>query len=373
MNHNVGLIKNRVKKTTKLFDELSLDILIILNESNLEYFTGIDSGLMLIINRSLDTILIVPRLDLQRVHNIVNNDTTLIGYSTIEVPQRIPGENLFVSKNLGDYLLREVGLRPTNIVGVDNIDSPIVKELNSAGIRVINTNDSILRLREIKDEDEINMIEKATRITEESLDNVLREGLEGKREIDVAAMLYYGMISRGAEDVAFRPIVASGPNGAYPHHVFTSRTIGRNELVTIDMGARYHLYCTDMTRTIAVGTVSGELRDMAMAVLEAYRKASSHVKPGIKAKDIDLVAREVLSEYGYDKYYIHSTGHGVGIEVHERPAINPSSDEELRPYEVITVEPGVYINGIGGVRIEDTILVTESGSRPISKYPVDLF
>ncbi|WP_243680990.1 aminopeptidase P family N-terminal domain-containing protein [Vulcanisaeta souniana] len=192
-----GLIKNRTKKTIELFDELSLDILIILNEPNLEYLTGIDSGLMLIINRSLDTTLIVPRLDLQRVRSIVDNETTLIGYSTIEVPRRIPGENLFVSKNLGDYLLREVGLRPTNIIGVDNIDSPIVKELNSAGIRVINVNNYILRLREIKDESEISMIEEATRITEESLDNVLREGLEGKRESDVAAMLYYGMISRG--------------------------------------------------------------------------------------------------------------------------------------------------------------------------------
>ncbi|WP_243666496.1 Xaa-Pro peptidase family protein [Vulcanisaeta sp. JCM 16159] len=186
-------------------------------------------------------------------------------------------------------------------------------------------------------------------------------------------MLYQGMISRGAEDVAFRPIVASGPNGAYPHHVFTDRVIRRGELVTIDVGARYSLYCTDMTRTVAVGPVNGKLKDMAVAVLEAFRKASSSVRPGVKAKEIDLIARSVLSEYGFDSYYIHSTGHGVGIEVHERPAIGPSNDEELKPYEVVTVEPGVYIKGIGGVRIEDTILITEAGSRPISKYPVDLF
>ncbi len=136
--------------------------------------------------------------------------------------------------------------------------------------------------------------------------------------------------------------------------------------MTIDVGARYHLYCTDMTRTVAVGgPVNDKLKDMAVAVLEAFRKASSSVRPGIKAKEIDLIARSVLSEYGFDSYYIHSTGHGVGIEVHERPAIGPSNDEELKPYEVITVEPGgVYIKGIGGVRIEDTILITEVAQGP---------
>ncbi|GAB6946398.1 aminopeptidase P family protein [Vulcanisaeta sp. JCM 16161] len=369
----MNIIRDRTKKISSLFDELSLDLVVIVDETNLEYFTGVDSGLMLIVNRSMDTTLIVPRLDFQRVQEIVNGDVRLIGYSTIEIPRRMPEERLFVSKSLGDYLLREVGLKPNNIVGIDNPDSPVAKELNSVGVKIVNINDSILRLREIKDEYEVSMIEEATRITEESLDSVLKSGLEGRRERDVAAMLYQGMISRGAEDVAFKPIVASGPNGAYPHHVFTDRAIRRGELVTIDVGARYHLYCTDMTRTVAVGSVNGKLRDAALAVLEAFRKASNSIKPGIKAKDVDSIARSVLAEYGFDSYYIHSTGHGVGIEVHERPSIGPSSDEELRPNEVITVEPGVYIKGVGGVRIEDTILVTETGSRAISRYPVDLF
>ncbi|MGC8606220.1 MAG: M24 family metallopeptidase [Vulcanisaeta sp.] len=369
----MSIIKNRIKKVSNLFDELSLDVIVIVNEPNLEYFTGIDSGLMFIINRSMDTTLIVPRLDFHRIRDSVNGDTTLIGYSTVEVPQRTPEERLFVSKNLGDYLLREVGLKPSNIIGIDNTDSSIAKELNSVGVRVININDSILRIREVKDDYEVKMIEEATRITEEALDDALKSGLEGKRERDVAAMLYQGMISRGAEDVAFKPIVASGSNGAYPHHVFTDRVIKRGDLVTIDIGARYNLYCTDMTRTVAIGSVSGRLKDAALAVLEAFRKASNSVKPGIKAMDIDLVARNVLSEYGFDTYYIHSTGHGVGIEVHEKPAISPLSDEELRSNEVITVEPGVYIKGVGGIRIEDTILITETGARPISKYPINLF
>ncbi|WP_054842355.1 aminopeptidase P family protein [Vulcanisaeta distributa] len=372
----MGIIRDRANKVLGLFDELSLDVIVIVNEANLEYFTGIDSGLMFIVNRSMDTTLIVPRLDLQRVQEIVGNDTRLIGYSTIEVPQRMPGgESLFVSKSLGDYLLREVGLKPNNIVGIDNPDSTVAKELNSVGVKTVNINESILRLREIKDEYEVRMIEEATRITEEALDDVLKSGLEGRRERDVAAMLYQGMISRGAEDVAFKPIVASGPNGAYPHHVFTDRVIRRGELVTVDVGARYHLYCTDMTRTIAVGgPISGKIRDAALAVLEAFRKASNSVRPGVRARDVDSIARDVLAEYGFDSYYIHSTGgHGVGIEVHERPTIGPSSDEELQPSEVITVEPGVYIKGVGGIRIEDTILVTESGSRAISRYPVDLF
>jgi Xaa-Pro dipeptidase len=369
----VGLINNRVRRIANLFDELSLDIIVVLDGTNISYFTGIDSGLMLVIDRSLDTTLIVPRLDFQRVQDIVGNEARLIGYSTVEVPQRRSDEVLFVSKGLGDYLLKELGLKPNNIVGIDNTDSPVAKELGSVGIKTININDRVLGVREVKDEDEVRLIEEASKITEDSLDKVLKVGLEGRRENEIAAMLYREMIDGGADDVAFKPIVASGPNGAYPHHVFTNRVIRRGELVTIDVGARYHLYCTDMTRTIAVGQVSKELRDMALAVLEAYRKAVNYVKPDVKASEVDSVARKVLSEYGYSSYYIHSTGHGVGIEVHEKPVIGPSSNEELRTNFVITIEPGVYIKGVGGVRIEDTILVTESGPRLISKYPVYLF
>ncbi len=193
----MGIIKDHINKVLGLFDELSLDVIVIVNEANLEYFTGVDSGLMLIVNRSMDTTLIVPRLDLQRVQEIVGGDTRLISYSTVEVPRRMPGESLFVSKSIGDYLLREVGLKPNNIVGIDNPDSPVAKELNSVGIKIVNINESILRLREVKDEYEVRMIEEATRITEEALDDVLKNGLEGRRERDVAAMLYQGMIDRG--------------------------------------------------------------------------------------------------------------------------------------------------------------------------------
>ncbi|MCG2863371.1 MAG: aminopeptidase P family protein [Vulcanisaeta sp.] len=370
----MGLITNKVRKVTGIFDELSLDFVVLVNTANISYFTGIDSGLMLVIDRFLNTTLIVPRLDYQRVKDAVGAEISkLIGYTTVEVPQRRHDEELFVSKELGDYLLRGLELKPSNIVGIDNVGSPVAKELNSAGVRVIDINDKILGIREVKDEDEVRLIEEASRITEEALDRVLKMGLEGRRENDVAAVLYKEMISNGADDVAFKPIVASGPNGAYPHHSFTGRVIRRGEFVTIDVGAKYHLYCTDMTRTVSVGQVSKELRDMALAVFEAYKKAVSHVRPGVKASEVDSIAREVLSEYGYGQYYIHSTGHGVGVEVHEKPAISPSSNEELRANFVITIEPGVYIKGVGGVRIEDTILITDSGSRPLSKYPIYLF
>ncbi|MFB6471028.1 MAG: M24 family metallopeptidase [Vulcanisaeta sp. AZ3] len=369
----MGLISDRIKSLSNLFDELSLDIIVMVNQANLEYFTGIEGSLALIVDRSLNPTLIVPRLDFHRVKDIVDNDTNVVGYSTVEVPPRMPEERLFVSKGLGDYLLKEVSLGPNSIVGIDNPDSAVAKELKSADIKIININDNVLDIRKIKDEYEVKMIEEATRITEEALDEVIKGGLAGKSENEVAAMLYQKMINSGAEDVAFRPIVASGPNGAYPHHIFTSRVISRGELVTIDVGARYRLYCTDITRTVAIGQVSRGLRDLALAVLEAYRKAVNYVRPGVKAKDVDAVARDVLSEYGYDKYFIHSLGHGVGVEVHEKPTIGPSSDEELGTNFVITIEPGVYIKGAGGVRIEDTILITEGGSRPISKYPIELF
>ncbi|WP_069808010.1 M24 family metallopeptidase [Vulcanisaeta thermophila] len=366
-------VRKGIDKIKGLLDELSLDVLVIVQRANLEYITRFDGSLIFILTRLGDSVVMVPRLDYERALSVLGNEANIIAFTTYEVPPRRADERLFVSKSIGDYLLRELQLKPNNIVGIDDPSGPVGKELTSTGVKVTDISNNILRLREIKDEEEVNYVRRATEITDEVLNEIQSMGLEGRRENEIAGLIYKGFLERGAQDAAFKPIVASGPNGAYPHHNPTGRVIGRGEAVTIDLGARFNYYCTDITRTFGVGNLSKELRDMALAVLESQKKAINTIKPGVKASEVDLVARRVLEEYGYGQYYIHSTGHGVGVEIHERPALSPNSNDALVKGHVVTVEPGVYIKGVGGVRIEDTLVVTESGVEVLSKFSRDLF
>jgi Xaa-Pro dipeptidase len=256
-------------------------------------------------------------------------------------------------------------------VGVDSLDSRISRELSS-DFKLVDIGDELMRLRSIKDPDELEAMLMSIRITEETMGDVLGRGIVGMRERDAAALFYAGFMVRGAGDVAFKPIIASGENAAYPHHEPGPRVVGKGEFVVVDVGARYSLYCADITRTVATGPVDARLRDIYMAVLEAQRSAINAVSPGVPANQVDAAARGVLEEYGYGNYYIHSTGHGVGVVVHEKPYLGPTSGDTLRTGNVVTIEPGVYIKGLGGVRIEDMVLVTENGHRVLSNYPRDL-
>ena len=240
------------------------------------------------------------------------------------------------------------------------------------GVELIDITEGLQGLRAVKDEEEVERIRKATRLTEDAL----REGLKRLEvevsELKVAAAIEYAMKVGGSEAPAFPTIVASGENAALPHAHPTDRRVKGGDLVVIDLGAVYMGYCSDITRTVSVGRVGEREKDMFYAVLEAQKKALSKIRPGVKAKDVDAEARRILEEYGYAKFYIHSTGHGVGIEVHEPPRLSPDSNLELKPGMIVTVEPGVYVRGFAGVRIEDIVLVTESGVEVLSRFEKDL-
>ena len=372
----IQVFLNHIRNVSRIIERYGLSHVVLTNPSNIVYFTGVESGNLLVIDSGLNVTLIVPRLEYERVNSLLtdtNYGIKVIGYSTIEVPPRRPGESLFVGSSLGRYLIDIERLGSGSVVGIDNVDSSVGKVLSGHGIRCIDINDDLARIRMVKDDNEIQLIRRATQITDESLKYVWESGLEGKRERDIAAMIQDFMIRNGADEAAYKPIIASGPNGAYPHHNYSDRVIVRGDLVTIDAGARFNLYRTDITRTFAVGNISKELRDMAHAVLEALNKALSVIKPGVSVRDVDLAARSVLEEYGYGAYTIWSMGHGVGIDIHEKPFLSPYSNDVLSKGVVIAVEPGIYIKGVGGVRIEDTIVVTDTGAEVLSSFPRDLF
>lgn len=224
-------------------------------------------------------------------------------------------------------------------------------------------------LRIIKDEDEISSIRKAVKIADEAFLKLLPEIKVGMSEREVAALLEYNMAVLGSEHPAFETIAASGVRSSLPHGAPTDKKLYENELLTLDFGACVNGYMSDITRTIMVGTPDEKLVKVFNTVLDVQKKCVEAVKPNILAKELDTLQRKLFEEAGLSEYICHSLGHGVGLEIHEAPTVSRLGETELLPGMVITIEPGLYIPGLGGVRTEDTVLVTESGFEILTRTP----
>jgi Xaa-Pro aminopeptidase len=227
------------------------------------------------------------------------------------------------------------------------------------------------RLRRVKDAGELAAIEAASKIADEVWLWSIERGLVGRSEREVARAAEARIRELGA-DPSFPAIVAAGPNGALPHAEPGEREIGKGELVVFDMGAQLDGYCSDGTRTYATGDPGAKAREVYEVVLAAQLAALEAVKGGAKGEDVDAVARKIIDEAGHGDRFGHGLGHGVGLEVHEGPRLSPRSDDELAPGEVVTVEPGIYLPGKLGVRIEDFVVVGDDGYRNLSTLPKQL-
>ncbi len=240
------------------------------------------------------------------------------------------------------------------------------------GGTLVATHGLVDELRIVKDAGELARIELAADIADVGLAQVKERLRSGPTEQQFALDLEIEMRSRGADRVSFETIVASGPNAALPHHEPADRTISPGELVVVDFGAEVDGYRSDMTRTLCVGSVvAPQLLDLLDAVLVAQRAGVRMLRPGVRGSEVDGACRESLESAGFGELFLHGTGHGVGLEIHEAPAIAPGSADILREGAVVTVEPGAYISGVGGVRIEDTLVITPTGARALTKSTKD--
>jgi Xaa-Pro aminopeptidase len=244
-------------------------------------------------------------------------------------------------------------------------------ELVPEGIELVAAGGLVERDRMVKDAAELAAVRAAAVLADEALTETLERGLGGRTEVEVALDLEQAMRARGAEP-SFSTIVASGPHGALPHASPREVEIAPGTLVTIDWGAQLDGYCSDCTRTYAVGEVSGELRDVYELVLRAQEASLDAVRPGPEGKAVDAVARELITEAGHGDHFGHGLGHGVGLEVHEAPRLSVTGTDRLAPGQVVTVEPGVYVPGLGGVRIEDLVVVGEDAPDVLSGLPKTL-
>ncbi|MBQ7646533.1 MAG: aminopeptidase P family protein [Clostridia bacterium] len=231
--------------------------------------------------------------------------------------------------------------------------------------------DILTERRMIKTSFEKEMIKKAQSVTDLAFETVLKKIRRGVTENEIAAEIEYVFKMNGC-DKAFDTIAVSGKKSAYPHGVPSDVVISENAFLTMDFGAKYRGYCSDMTRTVVLGKAGEEMKKVYYTVLEAQKRGIDAVRNGVKGSDVDKAARDVIEKAGYGKYFTHSTGHSLGLEIHEMPRSSSKSEDVLKTDEFMTVEPGIYIEGFGGVRIEDTVCVTENGCDDYAKSPKEL-
>jgi len=245
--------------------------------------------------------------------------------------------------------------------------------LAAAGSRIrwIADKRAVEKLRAVKDADELAIMREAAEIVSEVFRGLLRAIKPGVSELSLAAKIEYDIKRRGGSGPSFETIVASGPRAAWAHARPTAKPLRKNELVVLDQGAILRGYCSDMTRTVFLGRASRRVRGLYNTVLEAQQAAKAAIRPGVKACDVDRAARDILKRHRLAPYFTHSLGHGLGLEVHEMPRLGRGETTILQEGMVLTVEPGVYIEGLGGIRIEDDVLVGPNGCADLTTAPRD--
>ncbi len=319
--------------------------LVVTKPVNIYYLTGFrGSAGAAILGRDHRLLLVDPRYTLQARDQ----------GRGVEVIETKDGILKAVAKRAPGGKLRRAGFEDTHLTFSD---FEYLRNGTPPGFKWVPAGGMVEDLRAVKDEGEIEQIRRSCRLTSEVFEETLKRVKPGVRESDLAAEIEHRMKKKGAEGPAFETIVASGSRGALPHGRASEKVLQSGELVIFDLGAILGGYASDMTRTVFLGDPPRRVKALYRAVLEAQQQAAEAVQEGASAKAVDAKARQVLQSYGLVRHFTHSTGHGVGLEIHERPRIARTEKSRLRRFQVVTVEPGIYLEGFGGIRIEDTIAV----------------
>jgi len=290
------------------------------------------------------------------------------GRFTVQAKKEVSGIRIQIHRGsligaAGEYLCRKrkmrVAISPSRVTLAA---WDLLKKEAGTGIRWVAVEGTVDKLRGVKDASELNQIREAALLGSQVMEEVIRMIRPGVTEMELAAEIGYRMRRKGASGESFEAIVVAGPRSAWPHARPTTRPIGTNELVVVDLGAILRRYCSDLTRTMYVGRAPIRVRRWYQAVQQAQAAAVKAIRPGVATGAVDAAARRVLQRHGLARYFVHSTGHGIGLEIHEEPRLARGQKRLLEAGNVVTVEPGVYVEGVGGIRIEDDVAVTARGA-----------
>ncbi len=342
----------RINKVREVLKEKKLDGLLITNPIHRRYISGFTGTAGTIIITLDEALFITDFRYVEQAKKEVKH-FTIIEHKTLI--------NEEIAKQIDEKNIDSLGFEQAHVTYETYMT---YKELFSSTL--IPTKGIIESLRIIKSDDEIERLKKAAKIADDAFEHILNVIKEGVTEIEVANELEFFMRMNGATSSSFDIIVASGFRSALPHGIASDKVITSGELVTLDFGALYEGYCSDITRTIAVGNISDQLYEIYETVLHAQKQGIKHIKPGMTGIEADALTRDVIKKKGYGQFFGHSTGHGLGMEVHEGPALSIRSSTILQTNMVVTVEPGIYIPNVGGCRIEDDIYLTENGNERLT-------
>ncbi|MCZ8516746.1 Xaa-Pro peptidase family protein [Paenibacillus filicis] len=351
--------QERINRLRGLLQEKGLPALLVTNATNRLYMTGFTGSSGYVLITETRAILLTD------FRYATQAPQQAKGYEVIE---HAPKPMETVRELLGTMGIKKVGFEQNDLTyGAYRATSQTL-----SGIELVPTEDLVETLRMVKDEGELAVMQEAADLADRTFEHILTFLKPGITENEVSLEIEMFVRRNGGAGSSFETIVASGERSALPHGKASSRVLGTNEFVKLDFGALFKHYCSDITRTVVLGKPSDKHREIYNIVLESQLKALEMIKPGMTGREADAVARDVIKSYGYGDNFGHGLGHGLGMEVHEAPRLSMQGDIVLKPGMVVTVEPGIYLPGFGGVRIEDDIVITETGNRRLTQSGKDL-
>lgn len=359
MNRKIERLRGFLKEGNEDRDRIDGYLLINMessDRSNQRFLTGFDSSLGCVVVLRDRTIFLTD----SRYSDAARGELGEAEFQEIETrPLKTTAE-----------LVNDLGI---NSVAIDQNDLSLAtyNELKDEleGPELIQVDGWLSEIRQVKEDEEIELHGEAAEIADQAFSYLIDFVEPGMTEREVALELEFYMRENGAEDISFSPIVASGEKSALPHAKPGDEEIKEDELLLVDMGAKYRGYCSDLTRTLYFGDPSEKVREVYRVVLEAQQVGLENIEPGVGGREVHRKASEVIEEAGYGENFGHGLGHGVGLDVHEGPRLSETSGDTLKPGMVVTVEPGIYLAGWGGIRIEDMVRITEDGCVPFSRAP----
>ncbi|ASS76207.1 peptidase M24 family protein [Tumebacillus algifaecis] len=361
----MSIYEVRLERIQEWMTEQSVGVLLVTSPPNVYYLTGFDCHpherfMALCVTASGERALFVPTLEKEEAEK--TGFANIVTVSDTDDPMQ---------------KLRDViGDGPYGTLAVEKLHMTVARYEQLQTVfgedKAVAAEDLLLGMRLSKDQEEAAIMKKAAEIADRAVEAGINAIAIGKTEQELVAVVESTMIGLGASGTSFSTIVLAGEKSALPHGSPGSRTIQKGDFVLFDLGAVYEGYCSDITRTVIVGEATAQQREIYETVLAANLAGIAATKPGRPAKEVDRAARDVIEAAGYGEYFTHRVGHGLGIEVHEFPSMHGNNEQEMVPGMVFTIEPGVYVPEVGGVRIEDDVIVTADGVEILTSYPKDL-